>query len=74
MCAGVLVDAAVGPQVVDAAYIRHWIHYRYQACGFRRYLSDSDMKVSHLCSMHSQRTEPNITISGRRSRQRVDDL
>ncbi|BDA44646.1 hypothetical protein COCOBI_06-1230 [Coccomyxa sp. Obi] len=42
---GVLLDAAAGPQVVDAAYIRHWIHYRYQACGFRRYLSDSDMKA-----------------------------
>ena len=41
------MDAAAGPPVVDAPYIRHWIHYRYQACGFQRYLSDSDMKVRY---------------------------
>lgn len=42
------MDASAGPPVVDAPYIRHWIHYRYQACGFQRYLSDSDMKVRPL--------------------------
>lgn len=46
--AGALLDASAGPLVVDAPYIRHWIHYRYQACGFQRYLSDSDMKVRAL--------------------------
>ena len=43
--AGALADAASGPPIVDSGYISHWIHLRYQACGFMRYLSDSDMKA-----------------------------
>ena len=55
--AGALADAASGPPIVDSGYISHWIHLRYQACGFMRYLSDSDMKaraglgVQGLCTV-----------------------
>lgn len=33
---------------MDGAYIRQWIHMRYKACNFRRYMSESDMSVRLL--------------------------
>ena len=34
--------------MVDGAYIRQWIHLRYKACQFKRYMSESDMSVRLL--------------------------
>ena len=34
--------------MVDGAYIRQWIHLRYKACQFKRYMSESDMSVRPL--------------------------
>ena len=45
-CAGAFRDAGGQPLVVDGAYIRQWIHMRYKACNFKRYMSESDMSVS----------------------------
>ena len=33
---------------MDGAYIRQWIHLRYKACQFKRYMSESDMSVRFL--------------------------
>lgn len=44
-CAGAFREATAQPAVVDGAYIRQWIHMRYKACQFRRYMSESDMSV-----------------------------
>ena len=44
--------------MVDGAYIRQWIHMRYKACNFRRYMSESDMSV-RLLSL-STTLEPQI--------------
>lgn len=44
-CAGAFRDAGGQPLVVDGAYIRQWIHMRYKACNFKRYMSESDMSV-----------------------------
>ena len=48
-CAGAFRDAGGQPLVVDGAYIRQWIHMRYKACNFKRYMSESDMSVSPSC-------------------------
>jgi len=45
-CTGAFRDAGGHPLVVDGAYIRQWIHMRYKACNFKRYMSESDMSVS----------------------------
>ena len=47
-CAGAFRESAGQPAVVDGAYIRQWIHLRYKACQFRRYMSESDMSVRPL--------------------------
>lgn len=57
MCtAGVLADASVtaAPVHVDPPYIKRWIYYRYQACGFTRYLSDSDVQVCFTDLKHTE--------------------
>ena len=56
--AGAFRTATGQPQVVDGAYIRQWIHMRYKACNFRRYMSESDMSV-RLLSL-STTLEPQI--------------
>ncbi len=43
--AGAFRSATGQPQVVDGSYIRQWIHMRYKACNFCRYMSESDMSV-----------------------------
>ena len=48
-CAVAFRDAGGQPLVVDGAYIRQWIHMRYKACNFKRYMSESDMSVSRPC-------------------------
>ena len=48
LCAGAFRESAGQPAVVDGAYIRQWIHLRYKACQFKRYMSESDMSVRRL--------------------------
>ena len=52
-CAGAFRESAGQPAVVDGAYIRQWIHLRYKACQFKRYMSESDMSVRPLLTRYT---------------------
>ena len=54
--------ANAGPPIVDSTYISHWIHLRYQACGFARFLSDSDMKARCLSPAPGVQSLPSCCI------------